>query len=340
MKLLKGFIKTIIFILIFIFIFSYLSNLFCRKALEGTWNQTQKISGFYNEPENEFDVMFFGSSNTYCSFNPLVLYEHTGLKSYVFASQQQPAWATYTYIKEALKTQKPQLLVVDVLMFSKNEEFYDDGVIYSYMDDIPLSKNKIELAAVSAPKGERLGLLVNFIKYHSRWSSLVREDWEFNRKETRDFLKGYTLLEDTFTEGVPPVRNVTECLPLSEKELSCFYKIIELAKEDNIPLFFVKTPSNADKNDQMLFNSIEKLAKENNIEFVNYNNLYDEIGLDMEKDFYDKSHLNRRGAEVFTKYFAEHVTAHFPSLTPVDTGTSELWEADLEKYRNLSQMPL
>lgn len=333
MKVLKRTVKLILFILIFAFIFSYLSNLFCRKSLEGTWNQTQKISGFYNEPKNDFDIIFFGSSNTYCSFNPLVLYEQTGLKSYVFASQQQPVWATYSYIKEALKTQNPQLLVVDVLMFSKDTEYYDDGVNYSYMDDIPLSKNKIELAAVSAPNGERLRLLINFIKYHSRWSELTREDYEFKRSETNDFLKGYTLLEDIFTEVRLPAQNITDTSPLSEKEITYFYKIIELAKEHNIPLFFVKAPSNADENDQKLFNSIQKLAEDNGVQFVNYNNEYDKISFNINEDFYDKSHLNYRGADVFTKYFAKDMQKRF-SVHPHDdvNSTNEKWEADLEKY--------
>ncbi len=328
----KLILKPIIFVVIFVLIFSYLSNLFCRKTLNGTWNHTQKISGFYNEPENEFDVVFFGSSNTYCSFNPLVLYEETGIKSYVFASQQQPVWASYAYIKEALKTQTPKLIVLDVLMLSKSEEYYDDGVNYSFMDDIPLSKNKIELAFASAPKEERLGLIFNFIKYHSRLFELTEEDYTFDRSKTRDYLKGYVLLEDTFSDAKKyDIESVEEEKLPADKQMLYLEKIVALAKEKDIPLLLVKTPSNATLEEQKLFNFIEKFANENDIEFINYNLFYPQIGLVMEEDFYDKSHLNYKGAQKFTRFFADYLKEKIVASEDENL-TNESWEEDLKKY--------
>lgn len=328
----KTIFKAVVFAVIFVAVFSRLSELFCRKSLEGEWNTTQKTAGFYNEPENEFDVMFFGSSNAYCSFNPLVLYESAGIKSYVFATQQQPAWATYAYIKDALKTQKPQLLAVDVLMFSKSEEYYDDGVNYSFMDDMPLSANKLCLAAVSAPRGERIRLLVNFIKYHSRWSELTEEDYTFKRSEAGDYLKGYTLLTDTFPDGSLPAENNGKTAPLAEKELYYLEKIIKLASENDIPLYLVRTPSNATEEEQMLFNSVAETARERQIEYVNYNDLYEEIGLDIMSDFYDKSHLNYRGAEKFTRYFAEDMLSKFRIVPKRSNANDDEWNAATKKY--------
>ena len=73
--------------------------IFARKSLEGPWDMTNKIGGFYNEPRGEFTAMFFGSSHIYASLSPLELWHETGVKSYVFATQLQPMWATYTYLK-------------------------------------------------------------------------------------------------------------------------------------------------------------------------------------------------------------------------------------------------
>ena len=326
--------KTLIFVLIFVFVFSYLSELVCRKTLTGAWDHTQKISGFYNEPENEFDIMYFGSSNTYCSFNPLIFYEETGIKSYVFASQQQPTWATYYYIKEALKTQELKLIVLDVLMFSKQEEYYDDGVNYSYMDDIPMSKNKIELAFASAESGKRFELLFNFMKYHSRWSELTQEDYEFDRSKTHDYLKGYVLLEETYPQASEPEPCPDDDMsPLLEKNENYLNKIIELAKEEGIPLLLVKTPSNALKSDRRFFNSVKMIAEQTGVDYIDYNDEYPEIGFVMQEDFYDKSHLNYKGAEKFTRYFAQDIISKY-SLAPSDdeNNTDGAWQADLDRY--------
>ena len=110
-KIYKSIIAIIVFVFLFVAMFSFISEILCRKSLGGAWNYTEKIAGFYNSQDNEYDVMFFGSSNTYCSFNPLVFYEESGVKSYILATQNQPVWAPYTYMKESLKTQKPKLLV-------------------------------------------------------------------------------------------------------------------------------------------------------------------------------------------------------------------------------------
>lgn len=329
----KNIIGTIGFILVFIILFTCLSGLMRRKSLDTPWDHTNKIAGFYNEPENEFDVMLLGSSNTYCSFNPLVIYEETGIKSYVFASQQQPVWATYTYMKEALKTQTPDVIVIDVLMFAKFDEYFDDGVNYSFMDDIPLSKNKIELAwASESTNAGRFSLLCSFVKYHSRWSEMSRHDLTYVRSEAYDYLKGYVLLEDTFTEVTAPDYTTEEITPIGEKQEKYLDLIIDLAEEEGITLLLVKTPSNVVEEDQKLFNYVKKVAEERGVAFLDFNGSYDDIGLDLGADFYDKSHLNYKGAEKFSTYFARQLTSLYPVCFS-DTEADDEWDSELERYR-------
>ena len=315
------------FVLLLCLLLSALNRIFIRKTTEGAWNYTTKIEGFYNENKNEFDVMYFGSSNTYCSFNPLIVYENTGVKSYVLATQQQPMWATYTYIKEALKTQNPKLVVLDVLMLSKDEDYYDDGVNFSFMDNLPLSKNKVELAFASAPKGERAALIFPFIKYHTRYNELTKEDFTHKKSRQSDYLKGYVLLEDTFADAVyNDVSHAGSAAALNEKELMYFEKIRLLLEDKNIPLLLVKAPSNPTVDEQERFNAVKEIADSYGIDFIDYNKRYNEIGLDLKSDFYDKSHLNYKGAEKFSAYFAKTVLSGFSPQKSAD------WDEDLKKY--------
>lgn len=318
------------FVLIFALLFFNADRLLVRKSTEGWWNTTAKIDGFYNSPEDEYDVMFFGSSNAYCSFNPLILWDKTGVKSYVFATQQQPVWATYHYMVDAVKRQNLDLAVVDVLMLSKDEEYYDDGVNYTFCDNMPLSKNKLELAKVSAPKGERFGLLCRFFKYHSRWNELSREDFEYKRSKMRDYSMGYCVLEQTCEDAVrEDTSAVFEKAELLEKNEEYLNKIIALCRENNVELMLVKTPSNETKEEKMYYNKVEEIAEINGVAFCDYNLLYDEIGIDMETDFYDKTHLNVRGAEKFTEYFAENTT-YFSEKTAKD----DSWTENLQRYND------
>lgn len=321
-------VGIIAFLLIFACLFSTFDRILLRKETEGWWNVTAKIDGFYNSPENEYDVMYFGSSNTYCSFNPLVVWEKTGVKSYVFATQQQPVWATYHYIVDALKTQDLDLVVVDVLMLSKNDEYYDDGVNYTFCDNMPMSKNKLELVRASAPSGERFSLACRFMKYHSRWNELTKADFEYDRREMSDYSKGFYVLTSRFDgANAEDLSDVKEENPLTEKNLDYLNKIIELCSERDVELMLVKTPSNATAEEKKYYNTVERIAKEQGVTFVDYNMHYNEIGFDFATDFFDDSHLNAWGAQRFSEYFVEN-TEYFKGKERKDRD----WIGDWDKY--------
>lgn len=324
----KRFMGIVVFVIIFAVLFLHADRILLRKSTEGWWNTTAKIDGFYNSPEDEYDVMFFGSSNTYCSFNPLVLWEKTGVKSYVFATQQQPPWATYHYMVDAMARQDLELAVVDILMFAKDNEYYDDGVNFTFCDNMPLSRNKLELIKASAPKGERFNLACRFMKYHSRWNELTKADFEYRRVNMSDYSKGYCVLTTTDAEAQHyDVSGVTECEELTEKNLLYLNKIIDLCEEQGVELMLVKTPSNATAEEKRYYNAVCTVAKERGVDFVDYNLCYDEIGIELSRDFYDKTHLNVFGAEKFTTYFAKS-TPYFDGKTRSDND----WGEDLQKY--------
>ncbi|HIU48907.1 MAG TPA: hypothetical protein IAB04_06050 [Candidatus Avimonoglobus intestinipullorum] len=327
----KLLLKIVAFLAVFSVLFLPLNTLLSRKSLWGAWNSTTKLAGFYNSPREEYDVLFFGSSNTYCSFNPLVLWEEKQVKSYVFATQNQPIWATYHYMKDAFKTQKPKVAVLDVLMMTKHTEYYDDGVNYSFADDMPFSWNKIQLALVSAQGKGAFDLLFNFTKYHSRWNELKEEDYTFRRGEQRDYLKGYVLLPDVYPDGIrPDVTEVTATAELLDKNVEYLEKIIRLCEEEQVELLLVKAPNNKTTAQEAHYREVEQLAREHGVPYVDYNNYYEEIGLDLKTDFYDKSHLNYRGAEKFTRFFAASL-----SLAPSEdhNHTAAQWDLDLQEYK-------
>lgn len=328
MKTVKRIIAVTVFLAVFFTLFSLCDRILSRKETEGWWNVTAKIDGFYNSPKNEYDVMFFGSSNAYCSFNPLVIWEKTGVKSYVFATQQQPIWATYYYMKDAFKRQSPDLAVLDILMLSKNDEYYDDGVNYTFCDNMPFSIDKVRLAYASAPKGERLGLLLRFLKYHTRWSELEKEDFEYRKGNMSDYSKGFYVLTSKTDKAVhTDLENVTDTLPITEKNREYLEKIIKLCQDKNVRLMMVKAPSNSTEEDKKYYNEAEKIAKENGIEFVDYNMYYDEIRLDMREDFFDERHLNIYGAEKFSGYFVGNCD-YFDGKVRNDSD----WQEEYDRY--------
>ena len=334
---LKFFCKTVVFLLLLALILVPVQRVMARKSLSGTWDMTNKVAGFYNEEEDQFEVMFFGPSHAYAAFSPLVIWEETGIKSYVFSTQQQPLWATYTYIKEALKTQSPALIVLECRMALGDKEYYmeegdDKAVTYPYMDDLPLSWNKVELAVQSAPEPEeRFGLLFNFMMYHSRWNDLHREDFTFRRDEARDPYKGFVMLEPQEPlQPRPASETVTQAVPLLEKNQYWLEEIIKLCQEEGIELWLIKSPSNLELEEKALLNTVEETARRYNVPFHDFNVDYADIGLD-ESMFFDAHHLDALGAGKFSRYFAHILQSARPNLkTDPD---DPVWAADLEVYQ-------
>ena len=282
--------------------------------------------------------MFFGPSHAYAAFSPLVLWEETGVKSYVFSTQQQPIWATYTYIKEALKKQSPSLIVLECRMAWGDKDYYiegndgkDIGVTYSYMDDLPLSWNKVELAMESAPDWEnRFGMLFSFMMYHGRWNELHRSDFTFRRSQARDPYKGFVMLEPQETPRPrPAIETVTRADPLLEKNQYWLEEIIKLCQEEGVALWLVKSPSNLELEEKALLNTVEATAERHGVPFHDFNEDYAAIGLN-EDMFYDEHHLDALGASRFTRYFAGILTQRCPSLK-TDRNDPD-WAADLEAY--------
>ena len=62
-------------------------------------DSTTIVNGFYAEEKNDIDVLFLGSSNCFCTINPLVLYKEYGIAAYNFASSSQPMDISLHYLK-------------------------------------------------------------------------------------------------------------------------------------------------------------------------------------------------------------------------------------------------
>lgn len=315
----KKAIKCTVFLIIAVLLFNSFDKLLVRKSLYGWWNITTKINGFFNSQENVYDVVFFGSSHAYASFNPIIIYEETGLKSYVCATQKQPLWATYYYISEALKRQNPSLVVLDCYSATFTDEYSDDATCYTYCDDFPFGINKLKMINESSDDlKKKFDLLFRFTKYHSRWNELNGDDFSFNPNELHDWLYGYCKLT-TVNKNITRENTAQTFskIALTEKNEKWLKEIISLCKNSNTKLVLVKTPDNETPEEKSYYNYISDLAEDADVDFVNYNDLYDDVGINIEQDFFDRSHLNQYGAEKFSRYVSKSILNDVTAKTKI-----------------------
>jgi hypothetical protein len=331
MKKGKIVLKAIIFLVIFCVLFSAANSILKRKALVGAWNTTVKIGGLANEPKDSIDVMFFGSSHMYCSINPLELFHKSGITSYVYSVQQQPIWASYYYIIEALKYQSPKLVVLEMYTANYTEEYTSEEVNFSSTDEIGFSKNKIGLIQAMVPKEERKNHYIEFLKYHTRWKELTKDDFNLNYKKLTDPNRGYVLLE-TSQPITFNTEAVTEAAELYGKNIEYLDKLIALSKEKGFDLLFLGSPYQMNEEQKKVFRAVDRYAQQNGIPFLDYNYYYDELKLDTKGDYYDKGHVNYKGAKKITEHFSDYLKQNYQLDDKRSLSDYQNWQEDYESY--------
>ena len=121
-----------------------------RYDYGSTWDM------YLKEEEDTIDVMFFGSSLAYCDVVPATIYQETGITSYVMAGPEQTMPITYRYLKQACKTQSPQVVFLEATGMFYPAHSRSTAVNICYM---PWSLDRLALTFQVAEPDEWPGLL-------------------------------------------------------------------------------------------------------------------------------------------------------------------------------------
>lgn len=289
-----------------------------RNSYGGTW------SAYLQESRNSYDVIIVGSSLVYCDINPLLIYDECGIAAYDVAGPTLTMAEAYYYVREALKTQSPDLVALEVspLYYAKNGQF--DNVSIGYM---PFGRNKLETIFTAARREDRLGFLFPLYNYHSRWTELSGEDIaEGLGPAQTDDIKGYTFLSDSVGDtALPETQGAFEGADMA---IGYEYlgKIADLCRERHIELAFFYVPRLTCYEDMPgLWAGVEAAAP--GVPVMDFNAAFDDYGFDPAADFYDARHLNWRGAEKFNTAFCRWLSGF--ELSGRSGGG---WDSAREKY--------
>ena len=104
-----------------------------------------RLDGYYLEEKDSLDVVFIGASDCYASFAPGLAYEKFGITSFSYATASATAGAAKTMVKEVMRTQNPQKIVIEINAFLYG--FDNENKVSSvrnYIDNVPFNENKLE----------------------------------------------------------------------------------------------------------------------------------------------------------------------------------------------------
>lgn len=291
-----------------------------HTAYGSTWN------AFLAEPENSIDVLFMGSSYAYCDWNPGAMYDESGLTGYVLGGSEQTVGLTYYYLKEALRTQSPSVVVLEgsALFFQPYQNYTQINVGY-----MPWGVNKLgAILEYSEPK-LRTGLLFDLYFYHDRWKELTPEEWRkaLPTKEA-DHWKGYTSAEGLFISetGEPAITGTIPDEALYRDNLETFRRIARLCADHDIDLIVTMNPTYGQFSPEIYERVGRDVLITRNVHFVNWADAFEEIGLDADAHLYDGGHLNQEGAAIFSRFTGRYLRELGYTPRPQSEANARAWE--------------
>ncbi|MBR1481827.1 MAG: hypothetical protein IJ598_02535 [Ruminococcus sp.] len=282
-----------------------------------------RLDGFYLEEKDSLDVVFTGASESYSDFSPGLAYEKFGFTSYPYASASVTAGAAVTQIKEILRTQSPQLIVMEInpFLYPDDSNEKNEGSIRNYIDNVPLNQNKIDYIKSLNTENE-LEYFIPVIKYHDCWTEYPGGIKFLGAQLIQDF-RGYTLLKgyksNTFScseEGYLNSRliNDTKEVPLTADSETKLKELLKFLNDNDIKnVLFIRAPHLIRQNDYECFcmaNYAGNIIKEYGFDFINFER--DEVTMNYPaSDYYNIQHLNIYGSEKFTEYFGSILTKQY-----------------------------
>lgn len=322
-----------LFVVIGLFIFGRASETLRKK----TGGYPDMIHSFYDIEKNSLDVLVLGSSHGYHSFQPNLLWKECGLASYVMCSQRQSVAQSWYLLQEALKYQKPKVVLLEAYYFFLDHEHTGEVSIRYAYDGMRFSRLKydmIEDFREGMTWKEKLTYYIPFLKYHSRWSELSDDD--FN---SRPWLKGSVLTAKT--EAVPEPELPEEGRKVSSVFYDYFGRIADTCRENGIELVVYLAPftweddTGQGRQDfarmQSAYLTLEPYVRGMGIPFLSYQE-GNRAGIDFRTDFSDYSHLNTNGAVKITRALAGYLEENYDLPDHRGEAAYASWDEDYKKF--------
>ncbi|MBP3892338.1 MAG: hypothetical protein J6D29_09195 [Solobacterium sp.] len=299
--------------------------------------------GYRDLPKDTVDVLLLGNSTMMNDVYPLELWNDYGITAYNAACVNQSIASSYYIIQDFLEYHSPKVIVLDCQAAKNGGKYISENTLH-YVTDAYGANSKISRRIIQdlVEPSKRIGFYFPLFAYHNQWQSLSNNNFHPNDRDISfgGKVNGRTKELDDITSVA---QERTKDIPEIPKEY--LEKIIALANEHNIKLVFTIAPTARSLKDNekannyyMVYNEVGKFAEANGVDYINFNYMKEELGIDEQTDYADSLHMNFNGAEKLTSYFGKMLAGMVENHK--EDGTWEYTDlynskyADFQYYKN------
>lgn len=296
---------------------------------------------YYGETKNH-SVVFIGDCEVYQNFSPHTLFNEYGITSYIRGGASQTIWQSYWTLKDTLRYEKPQVVVLSVLGMGK-EHSVSEPYNRLNIDGLRFSAAKLGAVRSSAVDGEStLSYVFPIFRYHERWKELNKDDLRYFFRSDNVGLNGYLMRCETKPVTIFPPGDRLEDYTLPEICFDYLDKIRELCGDNGIELVLMKSPSIWPYWYEQWDIQIKDYADKHGLLYYNLLNMHDETGIDYDTDTANAGlHMNVHGAEKLSVWLGKELTERFDFTDYREVpAVMEEWQRKTDDYNRLKQIQL
>lgn len=308
----KKFIKTLLLFFVPILILAYPIDLFISNNLK----KSNSLFGEYevwNDVYNgniKSELLIYGSSRAWVNISPKILEDSLQIKVYNLGMDGHNFWLQYLRHLEYLKhnnTPKYIILAVDFNSLQKRDNLYLYEQFLPYM----LWNKNIKEFTRSYEGFNYFDYNIPLIRYTGN-SYIVKNAFSLgvnNNNITPYRTKGYKGVKKTWSQDLKNAKSKMNNykIKIDNESVSLFDRFLQECKNNKIKVSIVYTPEHIEgqkfiENKEKATNLFKKFAKKYNLVYLDYS----KDSLCFYKDnFYNATHLNKKGSELFTKLLAK-----------------------------------
>ena len=324
----KKLILLLIFTLLTILLFIKYEDILKNKY------ESYSIKQYYNE-KNNIDVFFLGSSRVYYTLSPMEIWNKYGIISYNRGTSQQYYKVSYLFLEEILSKYNPKLIIFDIAFLE--DLLYKDKQAMIHLQNLKNNYFKFYAYKTLYQNPKDVFNNINSInKYHSRWKELNKYDFTYDTFWKGRFSgasNGYWTSKIHSINSVNKYKNDNiTFIELYPETIKYANMMVDLANKHNCKILFIKMPYSTDLLHLQFDNAFKLYSEKNGWNFINYNNMYEQLNLDFNKDFRDWSHINLYGSRKVMDHLIPYIIEHYNIPNRKNDPAYASWNEDYIKY--------
>ncbi len=302
--------KRMIFLLVIVCLLTIsASDLIMSMTSEEKVAKTRIMMEEIMSPQKKYDgidVLAIGNSDMYSGFDPQILWDVEGIPSYVAAGPNTHLYISYCMLEGILRTQHPQVIVLEVDEFFEKKEKYrlDQSSQIAYEN----------CYGFFSTQGSYLNCPM-IHQYRATQSRIIKNKGYENISATVPYYGGFSYMKESNQRQQPNW--------FVKEYLSDF---MALAKKYNCEVLFICMPSASSWNYKK-HNTVNDYAKKYAVPFIDFNVNQFDTDFNWLTDSRDGgNHLNRSGAKKISSFLAQYLKDNYQLVNHKNNDLYSHWQ--------------